>query len=108
MARVSGLIRGIVRLDRVSRDRHRGGAELKLKRLLGAISARYRVSGARLDSLLGSWAPSELSVSLTGRNLFTVTGYSGMDVEAGTPAFRMEGYEHPGLRTIIAAIEVTL
>jgi TonB-dependent SusC/RagA subfamily outer membrane receptor len=74
---------------------------------LGAIEARIRLDHKHLMPLFGRMAPSSVSVGLTGRNLLTLTGYSGFDPEAGSPLDRTETWDYPSVRTIVATVDIT-
>jgi TonB-dependent SusC/RagA subfamily outer membrane receptor len=74
---------------------------------VGALSARFHLERQHLAGLFGSKAPRGITLGLTARNLFTATGYSGFDPEAGTPIRRMESLEYPPLRSLAATVDIT-
>ena len=74
---------------------------------VGAISARYRLTRPQLERFLGSFAPADLSIGVTGRNLFTFTGYSGYDPESGRTLSRVETLGYPQMRTLTATFDIT-
>ncbi len=79
------------------------GSHLKL----GELSVRYRFNQSQLQRVLGPLAPTNLGVGVNGRNLFTLTNYSGFDPEAGTQFSRVENIRYPHLRTFTATFDVT-
>jgi TonB-linked SusC/RagA family outer membrane protein len=78
------------------------GTHLKL----GEARLQYRLERAQLSRLLGDWAPYQLTLGANGRNLFTLTNYSGMDPERGSPLSRVEGIGYPHLRTLTMTLEI--
>ncbi|MGH7460515.1 MAG: hypothetical protein ACREMA_05750, partial [Longimicrobiales bacterium] len=74
---------------------------------VGALTARYRFGRDLLTRVLRGAAPQDLSIGLTGRNLLTLTGYSGFDPEVGRAYSRVEELSYPQLRTITATIDIT-
>jgi hypothetical protein len=74
---------------------------------LGELSVRYRFNQDQLSRVFGSLAPSNLGVGLNGRNLFTITGYSGLDPEAGSQFSRVDRVRYPHLRNFTAAFDIT-
>ena len=74
---------------------------------VGALTARYRFGRDQLNRVLRGAAPQDLSIGLTGRNLLTLTGYSGFDPEVGRAYSRVETLNYPQLRTITATIDIT-
>lgn len=74
---------------------------------LGELAVRYRFNESQLQRVLGNFAPSNLLVGLNGRNLFTLTNYSGFDPEAGSQFSRVEGIGYPHLRSFTATFEIT-
>lgn len=74
---------------------------------LGELSLNYRFNQDQLTSFLGSYAPSALQIGLNGRNLFTLTGYSGFDPEAGSQFSRYESVNYPHLRNFTATFSIT-
>ena len=74
---------------------------------VGALSARYRFNRAQLQSVLGSLAPQDFAIGITGRNLFNFTGYSGYDPDTGRALSRVETLGYPQLRTLTATFDIT-
>jgi TonB-linked SusC/RagA family outer membrane protein len=78
------------------------GTHLKL----GELRVSYRMQRDQLQRLLGGIAPYQLTVGANGRNLFTLTNYSGLDPERGTPLSRVEGVGYPHLRNLTLTLEI--
>ena len=78
------------------------GTHLKL----GELRVSYRMQQEELRRVFGALAPSQLTVGANGRNLFTLTNYSGLDPERGSPLSRVEGIGYPHLRTLTLTLEV--
>jgi TonB-linked SusC/RagA family outer membrane protein len=79
------------------------GGYLKLR----AISLQYRFNRDQLRSIgLGGLA-SQLSLGLIGRNIFTITNYSGFDPEVGTVLERRDTFAYPNGRQFTATVEIT-
>ena len=77
---------------------------LKLREL--ALS--YRVSKEMLGRVgLGSFAPDGLTMGLIGRNLWTLTKYSGWDPEVGTATARLDNFNYPNTRTLTGSVEIS-
>jgi TonB-linked SusC/RagA family outer membrane protein len=74
---------------------------------VGALTARYRFPRTQLARLLGTMAPNDVTFGVTGRNLLTLTGYSGFDPETGRAQSRVETLGYPQLRTVTATLEIT-
>lgn len=79
------------------------GTHLKL----GELAIRYQFNQAQLQRVMGSMAPTNIRVGLNGRNLFTLTDYTGFDPEAGTQFSRVESVNYPHLRTFTATFDIT-
>ncbi len=83
------------------------GSYAKLKEL----SVHYTFLGRQLQGIrLG--AIQELRLGLIGRNLFTITNYSGLDPEVsglfGDPfQVKMDWFQYPQFRTFSAVVEIT-
>jgi TonB-linked SusC/RagA family outer membrane protein len=84
------------------------GGFLKLREL----SVRYRVPVARVPAL-GRLGIRGVSLALVGRNLFTITNYSGYDPEvrdeetgANNPVARVDDFDYPRFRTITATVQI--
>ena len=73
---------------------------------LQALQLAYTFGRDQLG-ILGAAAPENLKVGLTGRNLFTLTGYSGYDPDVGSVLNRYDNFGYPNLRQLTATIEIT-
>jgi hypothetical protein len=83
------------------------GSYAKLKEL----SINYSFGRDALRSI-GLRGVEELRVGLVGRNLFTITKYTGLDPEVsglfGDPfQVRMDWFQYPQFRTFSAVVEIT-
>lgn len=80
------------------------GGFLKLREL----SVRYRF-GSQMLGPLARFGARGITVGLIGRNLFTVTDYSGYDPEIldeDNATVRREGFVYPNFRTFTGTIEI--
>jgi hypothetical protein len=72
------------------------------------ISLSYTLSKKTLGSL-GNYL-DQVKLSISGRNLFTFTDYSGWDPEVGLRTnatnFRLDEYSYPNFRTFTGSIQV--
>jgi hypothetical protein len=81
------------------------GTYLKLREL----SLRYTLDE---DQLGGLWGLTRASINLIGRNLWTMTDYTGYDPEVGggwggaDAVGRIDNYQYPNYRTISASLEL--
>ena len=68
---------------------------------------RYRVPSGRVAGLdrLGL---SNMTIGLSGRNLFTITNYSGFDPEVGSTFNRRDTNPYPQYRTFTGEIQIAL
>jgi hypothetical protein len=86
------------------------GSYVKLRE----ISARYTFGEDLLGRVPGLSTVSGLTLSATGRNLFTWTDYTGYDPEVGkaggdtgsSALARVDGYSYPNFRTFTLGIEL--
>jgi TonB-linked SusC/RagA family outer membrane protein len=86
------------------------GSFVKLREL----SVRYRFGRDQLGAVPGLRAFQGLGISLVGRNLFTITDYTGYDPEVGIAGgdvgsaaiARFDGFNYPNFRTLTAGIEL--
>ena len=86
------------------------GSFIKLREL----SVRYRASRALLDRLPMANSFEGLSLSLTGRNLYTWTNYDGYDPDVGEGGSgigsavigRVDGYNYPPFRVFTLGVEL--
>ncbi len=74
---------------------------------LAEFSVRYRVPSGRIAGLdrLGL---SNMTIGLSGRNLFTITNYSGFDPEVGSTFNRRDTNPYPQYRTFTGEIQIAL
>ncbi|HUF25472.1 MAG TPA: SusC/RagA family TonB-linked outer membrane protein [Gemmatimonadaceae bacterium] len=84
------------------------GSYAKLKEL----SIHYTLLGSQLQGLGVLRGVHELRLGLIGRNLFTITDYSGLDPEVsglfGDPfQVRMDWFQYPQFRTFSAVVEIS-
>ena len=80
------------------------GSYLKLREL----AVIYKLSPGLLGRIgLGTVAPNGISLGLIGRNIWTLTGYSGYDPEVGSPANRYDSFTYPPTRTLTGSVEIT-
>ena len=81
------------------------GQFLKLRE----VSIQYRLTNAQLSrfGVLGRIAPEGITLGLNGRNLFTVTPYSGFDPEVGSVLQRRDTFAYPNTRNFTGSIEIT-
>jgi TonB-linked SusC/RagA family outer membrane protein len=88
-----------------------GGSYARLREL----SVNYTFSAGELRKLGLTRVFSGLRLGLVGRNLFTITKYSGMDPETSNATqgggdattFRFDGFGYPNFRTISGIIEIS-
>jgi TonB-linked SusC/RagA family outer membrane protein len=75
---------------------------------VGSLQMRYNFRHEQLARLLGTAAPSSISILATARNLYTFTGYTGLDPESGASALsRVETLGYPQLRTLTMTFDIT-
>ena len=80
------------------------GSYLKLREL----AVIYKLPQDLLGRVgLGNVAPNGISLGLIGRNIWTLTGYSGYDPEVGSPANRYDSFTYPPTRTLTGSVEIT-
>lgn len=79
-----------------------GGSYLKL----GEMRVSYRMEQDQLRRWFGNVAPYQVTLGANGRNLFTLTDYSGLDPEVGSPLSRVETVGYPLLRTLTLTLEI--
>ena len=74
---------------------------------LREMAFRYRLSGKMLG-YLQPFGARGVTLSVIGRNLYTITNYKGYDPEVGTNALtRIDSFDYPRFRTITGSIEIT-
>jgi outer membrane receptor protein involved in Fe transport len=80
------------------------GSYLKLRE----VSLNYRLKAASLGKV--GDVIEQITIGLTGRNLFTITGYSGFDPEVGVSdasLFPYDNFSYPNFRKLTARLELT-
>ncbi|MEX2610682.1 MAG: SusC/RagA family TonB-linked outer membrane protein [Gemmatimonadota bacterium] len=74
---------------------------------LRSLSALYRLNSGQLDAIgIGRFA-SSIGLGIVGRNLLTLTGYSGFDPEVGNVTNRFDDFSWPNTRTFTGTVEIT-
>lgn len=75
---------------------------------LGELSAQYTLDADHLARLgLGRLGLHDIRLGLIGRNLFTITDYTGFDPEVGNILWRYDSAVYPNLRTFTGTIAIT-
>ena len=84
---------------------------------LRELAVRYRLGADRVQALPGldDAGVRDISLSLTGRNLFTWTDYNGYDPEIGRGGgdvgsgalARVDGFQYPNFRTFALGVQVS-
>ncbi|MCY4172139.1 MAG: SusC/RagA family TonB-linked outer membrane protein [Bacteroidetes bacterium] len=81
------------------------GTYIKLRE----ISIGYTLDRQLLSRIFGGDVLHSISASIIGRNLITLSGYSGFDPEVGAEPdptlYRVDSFNYPALRTIRAKLE---
>lgn len=77
---------------------------------LRELSFSYRFTNEQLGALGGNFLES-VNLSLTGRNLITLTGYSGYDPEVSgvggdVTNFAFDGFSYPNFKSVSGSIEL--
>lgn len=72
---------------------------------LAEFQIQYRLT--KVPSFFGAFGAKQASFALTGRNLFTWTGYTGYDPEAGTATSRVDDIGYPHYRTFSIRTQFT-
>jgi len=91
--------------NRMNRSDHfvEKGDYLKLREL----SVTYRFDRDMIRRMrLGSIGVSSMSVGIIGRNLWTLTGYSGFDPEVGGLFTRTDSFGYPNGRTFTGSVSI--
>jgi hypothetical protein len=73
---------------------------------LREVAASYRLPSAAIAPL-GRFGVTQLQLSLVGRNLLTLTDYTGYDPEVGNTLTRLDSYDYPRYRTFTGTVQVT-
>lgn len=77
---------------------------------LREVSLAYTLNADLLQSALGTGAVNQVRFSLIGRNLFTLTDYTGWDPEVGLRSdannFRLDEYAYPNFRTFTGSVSL--
>ena len=77
------------------------GSYLKLR----AVSLQYRFNNEQMQRIgLGA---NSLSLGVIGRNIFTLTNYSGLDPEVGSVLERRDTFGYPNTRQLTLTAEIT-
>ena len=71
---------------------------------ISELQLRYRFDGARWLAPIGA---RQASLAFNARNLYTFTGYSGYDPEAGSPTVRVDNISYPRYRTFSVRAALT-
>jgi hypothetical protein len=74
---------------------------------LSELRLTYRFGRDQMRRILGNAAPSSIVFGLAGTELFTLTGYSGFNPEAGSPLSRQEAITYPHVRSLRATLDIT-
>jgi TonB-linked SusC/RagA family outer membrane protein len=74
---------------------------------LSEVSLGYRFNRDQLRRVFGGAAPEMLRVGLNGRNIYTLTNYTGFNVEGGSQTQRVDGFTYPNTRTFTATFDIT-
>ena len=69
------------------------------------LSVRYRVPVQRLAALR-RFGIQGAALAIVGRNLFTISDYSGYDPEVGSAITRQDSFEYPRFRTITGTVQL--
>ena len=73
---------------------------------VGQHALQYRLNRQQLSKIgLGRMAET-VTIGLIGRNLFTITGYSGFDPEVGSVLERRDTFAFPNPRTLTFNFEI--
>jgi TonB-linked SusC/RagA family outer membrane protein len=72
-----------------------------------ALELSYAFNNNQLQRWMGSTAPRSIRFGIIGRNLYTITGYSGFDPDIGSPSDRYDYYDYPNLRSWTGSLQVT-
>ena len=74
---------------------------------LRELALQYRVSNAALRRVgLARFAPEGVTFGIIGRNLWTLTDYTGWDPEVGTATQRLDNFAYPNTRTFTGSLEI--
>jgi TonB-linked SusC/RagA family outer membrane protein len=79
------------------------GGYIKLREL----SARYTLGQNALGTVgLGRLGTERLSLGVIGRNLLTITNFTGFDPEVGNTTLQVDDFGYPNFRTLTAFVEI--
>ncbi|MCI0432925.1 MAG: SusC/RagA family TonB-linked outer membrane protein [Gemmatimonadetes bacterium] len=78
------------------------GSYVKLREL----SLQYSFNRNQLGGLFGGLGMERLTVGLIGRNLWTITDYTGFDPEVGSIRAAFDGFDYPNFRTFTIKMDV--
>jgi TonB-linked SusC/RagA family outer membrane protein len=74
---------------------------------LGEARLSYRLSRDQTQRFLRAMAPTDVTLGVNARNLFTLTKYSGFDPEVGSPLSRVDNVNYPFTRTLTFTFDIT-
>jgi TonB-linked SusC/RagA family outer membrane protein len=73
---------------------------------LRELSVRYALGSSQLNRIgFGRLGTDRISLGLIGRNLLTVTNFSGFDPEVGGTTLQTDSFGYPNFRTLTAFVE---
>jgi len=78
------------------------GSYLKLR----DVVVQYTFNRNQLQKLFGGMGIERMTLGLTGRNLFTVTDYTGFDPEVGNIRTAYDGFDYPNFRTFTLKADI--
>jgi hypothetical protein len=77
---------------------------------LREVSLSYTLDQTLLENALGTSTLEQVKLSIIGRNLFTITDYTGWDPEVGLRSdannFRLDEYAYPNFRTFTGSVSL--
>lgn len=74
---------------------------------LRELAVNYTLSPDLITKFkLDQFGASGITLGLTGRNLFTITDYSGYDPEVGSVLQRVDNFAYPNMRTITGQLSI--
>ncbi|MYA12582.1 MAG: SusC/RagA family TonB-linked outer membrane protein [Gemmatimonadetes bacterium] len=73
---------------------------------LRELSLRYSINPEWLDAIFAGRVQGA-EVNLIGRNVYTLTGYSGFDPEVGGIISRVDSYQYPNPRRVSMSVQFT-
>lgn len=74
---------------------------------LRELAVQYRISKSSLTRLgLDRFAPAGVTFGIIGRNLWTLTDYTGWDPEVGSATQRLDNFDYPNTRTFTGRLAI--